>query len=178
MRTSKVKGAREHMKALAITFGILVIGIANNAHAGQYFGAVAAGCVIDADSVANGRAVQYAGDGSVHFASGKTGTIQLTCPIPSLTCTNSLHSLYVTGQNGSGSVAHVRAIINGTGTSYATGQTIYTTSWYGSTARGATGGNFTHTFNFGNTYYWLVIELYRSSTSYDVTAWGAWLSCS
>lgn len=167
------------MKSL---FALIVLLIASSAaNASPYYSTVASGCIIDADSVANGRAVQYSGDGSVHFASGKTGTIQLTCPVSYFACTSTSQTVSVTAQNGfsSGGIdySYVRAVFNRTPQGAGSGATIYTTSNYTSSARGNVGGVVAHTFSFGSYYYWVVIEMTRTSTAYDTVAWGASISC-
>jgi len=167
------------IKATTLIVTILLATNISVAEAGtETWQTVASGCVLDADSVANGRAVQYPQDGSVQFAAGKTGTIYLTCPVSTYACAGGgVSDLYVSAQGGVSGHAYVQGVFNALPVATSgTGFNVHSTLQYTTLTKGSTGGNFTYTPTLGY-FYWVAVVMYRDSTAYSPVAWGATFGC-
>ena len=154
--------------AIIIAVGFTV-GTTSSAHADILFSTVGSACTIDTPYVAN--AFVSSTNGSVSFASGKTGYITLTCQVPRAyfnTCTGSAFLYHTTlDSDGSGTNGHVSTWFNSL--SWGIGTTVSNLTHVDSlsTSKGAqySAGFSAASVDYFSNYYWVSVEMYRANTS-------------
>jgi len=138
----------------------------------------ASGCVVEpaGTALASQRAIQ----GDVHFATGQTGTIRLSCPIHGFgtqAVNDPDHFLLTfydtdaTTDNCTFKASFLRQNTNATegGATIATYDGAADTTLASSSPfRNAESLSFTHTWNFDTNYYWVEVELFRNTTACDI----------
>lgn len=117
---------------------------------------------------------QYLGGGGVEHATGVTGTLQFVCPLQTLNSTNPVDHLALTCQDSTtSSSSYAKAqLIRASRTTATTGVIATVTSdTNGTTTVKQVGTSFSHTFNFLDYYYFVVITIYRDQTSQTARAY-------
>ncbi len=156
--------------ALAVVIGL---GAASRAHASppDAWTVPATGCILDSRSTS--LANNYTQEGSVSFASGQTGTIYLSCPIPPFDpgvtyCQASLGlTAFSNLTQGVGAWLDWTSITGPTGAN--TIVNVYSTH---NISAGEDDATFTTQLDFSSKYYWVNVALTRSDTSHNLKFWG------
>ncbi len=123
------------------------------------------GCVPVSNT--EGNWLSLAGGGVTH-ASGVTGQLQWVCPVTTLNATSAPNRIYMTyvDSSGSGNGGTVSATLIESSRSNAATSNIVSLSSdsFSNTTITEQKANFTHTFDFSNYFYYVVITLNRTTT--------------
>jgi hypothetical protein len=179
-----MKATKKSLLAMALSTMILIgLGTARAAHATEW-SSVAAGCVLASGSAA--RATTSAIFGTVTFKGTNTGRLRLTCPVSVPIDTSSVRALNVNyyDPDGAGTTCQVRAFLLRTNLNeLERGNTIveFDSNTGFSITEAATGRSvgivtIPERLNSSASYYWVDLELFRSDTSCNPRAVGAYIN--
>jgi len=169
---------------------LFIFGFASKASARTVWSTSGTGCIVDTGS--SSKASTSTIDGSMTFASGQTGTYEATCIIPTLSfagCVGTTANVYITAtdsdtsgtnthayaelryvnKDGAASVGYLAYVYSNAFVTSSTARTKGTSSAFGSFSFSAV--------NFASNYYWIAVDMYRSSTSNNSTMWGISIEC-
>jgi hypothetical protein len=173
--------------AAVLTVTVLLNPIAARPAAAQLWTKIASGCVLDSATAA--KALVDSGYGTVGFKGSKLGRIRLTCPISGIFGSggpwDSLGmSVSYYDQDGRGTACEVRAtLLRSDLAAHEGGSNIveFDSTTGSSTTEPGTGRTVgsvvvPETVDFSTSYYWVQLELVRSSTSCNPLAVGVYLT--
>ena len=169
----------------AIASTLCLVAFVSVSQATVLWSSVASDCTLDSGTSPS-KAVIDATTGAISFASGQTGTIRLSCRVTpfSLSGCGSTTYLYQTSADGDGGntydnyyvTAWLNSIPMGTGTSIT--NVAHVESQYANKNEMTQSPYITtSSINFGTNFYFVSIDIYRLSTTYNPTFWGVSLRC-
>lgn len=164
-----------------VAFLFVTLGTTTASHADIIHSMVGSACTVDTPYVAN--AVVNSNNGSVSFAAGKTGTILLTCPVPKLfttSCPGNAFLYHTTLDSDGGGADHVSTWFNsiswGPGTAVSNLASVFSGPATGKQAQ-FSAGFAASSINYLSNYYWISVEMVRSSPATNEIFYGAFISC-
>jgi hypothetical protein len=169
------------LRIFSVAIALFALGTVSNARADAAWSSVGAGCI--ADSPFASKIFTGSHDGSVRFASGQTGYIQMTCPVHQelfTDCSPTRVGVTASDPDDAGSRAYVSVWFNANSISGPNAVSnlawVYSDSVTKKTTWSSNGFSLSALY-FGHNYYWVSVEMYRASTAQNPVFYGAQVGC-